>query len=400
LTRAISSDILPELVIAPNFTLLSGFREPGLADVTMCKRVSSLFVFAVFAALAAAGCGSSPAAPTVGMPTPISPASSISIKNSDQPVTLTVQNATSSQSGVIYTFEVAGDSAFSVRIQTKDGIAQGAGGQTSATLDPLPAGSTYYWHVRASVGGTVGSFGPASTFSIGPGITVSAPSPLAPLTGAQTGVRPTLRSANATHTGPVSGVVYKFEISTNSNFSSIAASGTVPEGPGETDFTPSANLGSGTFYWRVTATDSGSGISSTPSTVQSFTVLSSAAAQLAAQLGFVLWPGNVPPGTPGQAVMGDNCEGSLNWAPATCYSPPNGYFQSPQIEALRYFDLFDRGMDPPTAIAWMNANGYTTIAQWYPPPDKAVLGIGPYYLAARNKFIGVGAIWDIVSSLG
>ncbi len=48
----------------------------------------------------------------------------------------------------------------------------------------------------------------------------------------------------------------------------------------------------------------------------------------------------------------------------------------------------------------MISNGYPTAAQWYPPPDKAVLGLGLFYLAARDKFLGPGAIWDIVIGLG
>jgi hypothetical protein len=62
---------------------------------------------------------------------------------------------------------------------------------------------------------------------------------------------------------------------------------------------------------------------------------------------------------------------------------------------LRLFDLLDRGFDPDGAIGWMNANGYPTAAQWYPPPEKAVIGLEFVYIAARNKGV-VNGTWDIV----
>ena len=46
--------------------------------------------------------------------------------------------------------------------------------------------------------------------------------------------------------------------------------------------------------------------------------------------------------------MGDN------WQVQTLhYLPGNVFFQSPDIEMLRIFDLLDRGFDPDGAIGWM-----------------------------------------------
>jgi hypothetical protein len=54
-------------------------------------------------------------------------------------------------------------------------------------------------------------------------------------------------------------------------------------------------------------------------------------------------------------------------------------------------------MDPVSAINWMNANGYFTQALWYPPPEKAVIGLHYVYLAARGKpDPAINAIWDVV----
>ena len=111
---------------------------------------------------------------------------------------------------------------------------------------------------------------------------------------------------------------------------------------------------------------------------------------MASQIGVPLWPGQVPPGTTGHAILGDNWQLQI-----LHHLPTNTFFQSPTIEMVRFFDLFDRGFQPDPAIDWLNTHGYPTIAQWYPPPEKAVLGLQFVYLAARNK-ITVNGIWDLV----
>jgi hypothetical protein len=357
-----------------------------------------------FAALVvAAGCTNSNTAgpsPSIGAPRPMTPASGTSIKNSDQPVTLVVQNAAIGTPGAatVYTFEVASDAAFNTKVQTKTGVTEGSGGQTTVRLDALPAAKDYYWHVLASNGSTTGVFGAASKFTIGPAIVLSTPVPIAPLTGQSTDLRPALRVANVTPTGPAGAITYRFEIGTNSAFSTVVATATVAQGINETGFIPTSDLAvNSTFFWRATAIDAANGVTSAPSAVQSFTTNKpSQAAVIAAQLGVPLWPGVQPPGTIGHATMGDDPAFGVGWAPQTLYyAPGNVFFKSPDIEMLRYFDLFDRGFDPDSAVAWMNANGYPSNALWYPPPEKAVLGLKYVYIAARGK-VFVNATWDLV----
>ena len=62
---------------------------------------------------------------------------------------------------------------------------------------------------------------------------------------------------------------------------------------------------------------------------------------------------------------------------------------------VRFFDLFDRGYDPDGAIGWMKRTSYLTEALWYPPPEKAVLGLHYVYIASRGKVV-TNSIWDIV----
>src|SRR5262245_7123480 len=90
-----------------------------------CSRLS-LAVLGGALALAAGCTKSNPAQPTgsgtasVTTPKPAQPADSTQIPNTNQPVTLVVQNALSTQSGTTYTFEVALDPSFSSKAQTKD----------------------------------------------------------------------------------------------------------------------------------------------------------------------------------------------------------------------------------------------------------------------------------------
>ena len=252
----------------------------------MNYRASGIAV-SVAALLAAGACSkSSPASPTataaatdvahltasVTTPRPLTPANGAAIANLAQPVTLTVQNAlVTKPGGTTYTFEVATDAAFTAKVQTKDGVAEGSGGQTSLKLDALAPSTDYYWHARATGGGTTGVFSAAFKFTIGPAISINAPVPIAPINGAATGARPALRATNATRTGPALAISYRFEISNSSTFSTILVTATNSEGVNETGFIPTADLPiQATLFWRVTAIDSANGISSPASAPQSF----------------------------------------------------------------------------------------------------------------------------------
>ncbi len=371
----------------------------------MILRLASSIAAAVFAAVAVIGCSNNPSSPSgssestgsVTVPVPALPAANASMRFADQPVTLAVRNAAVTTTGTVYTFEVATDSAFSSKVQTKDNVAEGTSGQTSVRLDPLAGAKDYYWHARAASGGTTGPFSATYKFTIGPAVIVNAPVPIGPLTGATTPPRPAFRVTNATRSG-AGAITYRFEVASSSEFTTIVASGTNNEGINETGFIPTSDLPvSVTLYWRATAIDASTGVSSTPSAVQSFTARPfSQAERIALQLGITLWPGAQPSGSVGHATMGDDPVYGQGWHIQTLhYLPANVFFQSPDIEMLRYFELFDRGYDPDSAIAWLQGNGYPTIAQWYPGPEKAVLGLRYVYIAARGKVITNG-IWDVV----
>jgi hypothetical protein len=346
------------------------------------------------ALIAAAACAKNPSTPTVSTAAPVllSPGNGSQVANQSQPVTLSAQNASGAPAGTTYTFEVATDVGFTAKVQTKDGVAQGAAGQTSVGLDTLLASKDYFWRARGNVNGVPGAFSDPFKFTVGAPITISAPTPISPLTNAETGPRPTLRVNNASRAGATGAIVYRFEIARDSAFGSIIFAGTNTEGVNETGLVLTSDLPVRTLlFWRATATDTANNVTSIPSTVQSFTPLPlSQAETVAGQLGITLWPGRVPPGSVGHATMGDN------WQVQTLhYLPGNVFFQSPDAEMIRIFDLLDRGFDPDGAAAWMNSNGYPTAALWYPPPEKAVIGLQYVYLASRNK-IYVNGTWEVV----
>ena len=374
------------------------YRSGLVRQVLFFRGAHFVWVLGLLGSVAVTACTTSTAGQPSGVSSIAAPQAQQPVNNSqiafgNQPVTLTVQNAVvTSGSATTYTFEVATDAGFANKVQSKAGIAPGGNGLTSVALDALPGGKDYYWHAQAVGGGTTGLFGTSYKFTIGPSVVINAPVPLGPLSGSQTSPRPTFRVTNATHQGPVGGINYRFDVANDAAFTSIAVTQTVSEGAGETDFTPPNNLATNhTFYWKATAIDTGSGVTSQGSPVQQFTTLPfSQAENVAAQLGVVLWPGTQPPGAVGHATMGDN------WQVQTLHHiPTNTFFQSPTLEMLRIFDLLDRGFDPQGGINWMNGNGYPTDAYWYPPPEKAVIGFDFVYLALRNKDFSAN-IWDLV----
>jgi hypothetical protein len=218
-------------------------------------------------------------------------------------------------------------------------------------------------------------FGTASKFTIGPAISLSAPVPVAPLSGSATSDRPTFTATDSIVAGLAGSLTYVFEIADNAGFNPIAATGTVAETAGQTSFAPTVSLPTAkTLYWRVTAIDRTNSISSAPSTPQTFTATNP------------LWPGQPPPAGSGHATLGDG------WATQTLTSFDGVRFDSPTLEARRIFDLLDRGLDPQGALDWMNSNGYPTSAVYV--PSSQAFGFQFQYMALIN------GRWSLVLRIG
>lgn len=245
--------------------------------------------------------------------------------------------------------------------------------------------------VGACSGSATQTATPTTPTSTTPSIVINAPIPVLPADGSTTTGWPTLVVNNAIRTGPAGALVYRFDISTTSDFNNITVTGSVAEGSGQTSFTPNVTplpADQTTLYWRAVAIDAVNQITSPASATTSFKFSNppTRAAQIAQQQGVILWPGAVPSGTPGNAQIGNG------WNIATLVSFDGVPFLSPTLDELQVFDCMDRGMQPQQAIDWMHSHGYSTSAAWF--PDIAVIGFAHQYLAL------ISGRWDMVLRAG
>ena len=195
----------------------------------------------------------------VTAPTPVAPAVGARIAVGDQPITLTVQNAsTNGVRPLSYVFEVALDAGFTNVLLTRGGVTPGADGRTSLKLsDPLATGRTYYWHSRAEDGANTGAFSAPAPFSVFTPIVIQAPTLVSPVAMQKVdSLQPKLIWTNAARSGPVGQIQYVIEISDTSTFARKLAVWTVDETANQTSLlAPSALANATTYFWRVLASD-------------------------------------------------------------------------------------------------------------------------------------------------
>jgi len=229
-------------------------------------------VTVIVAALAATTCSdksSSPSSPTtatitITTPSPVSPAQGTQISDLAQPVTLVVQNATTTgKNPLTYVFEVATDSAFANRVYSKQGIAAGTSGQTSQQIDRVAAGQSYFWRARAEdLTAVVVSSWSSAGFSVGTAIRFDAPTANEPLNGDRAGgARPLLRVRNGARDAQVGAVNYTFEVADTPDFQTGLVTGTASEGAGGyagiTEWRVTKDLTAKIYFWRVKGVASG-----------------------------------------------------------------------------------------------------------------------------------------------
>jgi hypothetical protein len=185
----------------------------------------------------------------------LEPSMGTKLKDSQQPVKLTIENATSNGVRPLsYTFEVATDNTFTTKVFGRGSVPPGDG-RTSVQIDRLEIGRTYFWRVRAEDGANSGPFLTAQ-FDILPKPTITAPTPVSPINNEVTATRaPLLRARNATKNAAVGGLVYEFQVSSNQAFTSLTGNGASNEGAGETTLQLGDLPNNATQYWRVRAMD-------------------------------------------------------------------------------------------------------------------------------------------------
>jgi hypothetical protein len=228
---------------------------------------------ALVASVALAACehqkSSNPLSPTIAGPLPgveitqpklLEPGQGVKFKDKQQPITLLVENASSTGvRPVLYGFQIAADAGFTNIVFTRQDVPQGENGRTALKLqDKLQLGRTYYWRAWAYDGANTGPMTSSVSFDVYPPVTISPPTLAGPASGSTlTTVVPFLSVRNSARTGPAGNVSYAFQVSATSSFSQIVASN--PNQPenveGQTSWVPGGLNHSATYFWRARASD-------------------------------------------------------------------------------------------------------------------------------------------------
>ena len=207
-----------------------------------------------------------PLSPAVAGPIPgveitapklVEPQQGVRVKESQQPVRLSVENArTSGVRPLWYTFELSSDAQFSTVLFARSHVPPGDGGRTSVQLDTLSLGRAYFWRARAEDGANTGPF-QGSQFEVLPKPMLNAPAGVSPINNERVADRrPTLRLRNSDKNDAVGGVSYHFQIARDQAFGQVAAESMVNEGNGETSWRADRDLDYElTYFWRARATD-------------------------------------------------------------------------------------------------------------------------------------------------
>jgi hypothetical protein len=265
---------------------------------------------AVVAIVCVAGCetakSANPTAPSVAgpipgvnitAPRPLEPGAGSTVIFSSEPPVLLIENAGTTGARALYLqLEVGTDASLKQIVYQADQIALGSNGRTAYRLPaPLGAGYTYFWRTRAADGANTGPYSSVSSFNVVSPVVINAPVATTP-SGNITTNKPEFKVTNGAISG-TSTVVYRFEVSKDANFSSMAAIVTaVPNGSGTTTMTMGDLPFSATYYWRVRGLD---GFYESPySNVLSFTTPAPAPPPTTPGGGGV--PGGVPKGAGGR----------------------------------------------------------------------------------------------------
>ena len=164
-----------------------------------------------------------------------------------------------------YAFEVYDDTALSSLVVGPMSVAEGSG-TTCAVTSALNSGRWYLWRAGCYNGTSYSSWAGPFAFHT-PNLTPPPPAPASPPQGSQvSSAHPTLRVQAATDADGTP-VVYQFEVSTSSAFTSLTGnSGMILD----TFWQVTPTLSNGTYYWRTRTSD---GIdTSAYSTVRNFIV--------------------------------------------------------------------------------------------------------------------------------
>jgi hypothetical protein len=195
----------------------------------------------------------------ISAPKPLEPIVGSKVPVDNQPVTLLIENASSTgPRPLTLSVEVATDATFAGKVFEQSNIAPGENGRTALRLpDPLAAGRSYYWRVRAQDGANSGPYSPAANFDVYTPVELSDPVLLSPINNEQlTTRRPRFTFLNAPRSGPLGPITYTIEFSTSFAFENAQPLGPVPEQPNQTSVQSPIDAPYDLYvFWRVRASD-------------------------------------------------------------------------------------------------------------------------------------------------
>jgi hypothetical protein len=298
----------------------------------------------------AAGCqrakSANPLSPTIAgpiagvsiqAPQPMDPVAAAQIAVDQQPVTLTVQNATTNGVRPLsYIFEIATDSGFANKVFSQTGVQPGSNDRTSFRLSQsLSAERTYFWRVKADDGANASDYSTAVSFRVYTPVIIQPPVLRDPGNDVTvTTRRPTLVVGNAQRTGPAGDMQYLFEGATDAAMANRVLSVLVNEGSGQTSYGVPDDLAYATrYYWRVKALDPGH--QSNYSNIQSFVTLAA--------------PVVVPTPTPTPSPSPNNpsapaANDGINMGQATILNSPFDLANWPVTTSITSLDLATDGV--------------------------------------------------------
>lgn len=234
------------------------------------KQLRLLVALVAFAAATACATekSSNPLSPSVAGPIPgvsitaplaLEPPANAQVDSTKQPLTLLLENASSS--GVrplTYTVEVAIDANFTNIVFIREGITPGTDGRTSLRLpDALASGRTYYWRARAQDGANTGPYSAVASFDVFTPVVIEAPEPRAPIGDATlSDTHPRFTVGNAPRSGPAGSITYMIELAEDVNFNNKSAVWQFGEQANQTVFEAPVSLAYGRqYFWHVRGAD-------------------------------------------------------------------------------------------------------------------------------------------------
>ena len=192
-------------------------------------------------------------------PKPLEPLVGSKVAVDRQPVTLLIENASSSgPRPLTLSVEMATDASFAGKVFVQTNIPPGENGRTALRLpDPLAPGHNYYWRVKAEDGANSGPYSPPASFEVFTPIVLDEPILVSPINNEQaTTRRPRFTFINPPRSGPLGTITYTLEFSTSFAFESARPYGPIPEQPNQTTFEAPEDAPYNLYlFWRVRATD-------------------------------------------------------------------------------------------------------------------------------------------------